>query len=112
MASTVMWWCRAVVAVSMRLATSALPGGRTERLAALAVLTLPAVMIWFPRSQPPNIGIGDRWVITNAIVAAVLAIALEFTSQAMVHRAQPVTSASDLALDDAIRSTSIHRTAA
>lgn len=84
----------------------------TERLAALAVLTLPAIMVVVPRSQPPNIGIGDGWVIVNASVAAVLAILLEVTMRAMVHRAQPVASTSDLAVDDAIRSTSIHRTAA
>jgi TRAP-type C4-dicarboxylate transport system permease large subunit len=84
----------------------------TERLAALAVLALPAVMIAVPRSQLPNIGIGDRWVITNGSVAAVLATLLEVTLRAMVHRAQPVASASDLALDDVVRSISIYRTAA
>jgi hypothetical protein len=67
-------------------------------------------MLAVPRSRPATTGIGDRWA-ANAIAAAVLAILLEVTLRAMVYRAQPVASASDLALDDAIRSASIHRTA-
>jgi hypothetical protein len=83
---------------------------------------LPAWMLWAERAVAvavlalvPLGSSGEPWAHSRGITTAVAAIAVvalvEVTLRVMVRRRQPVATTGELAIDDALRSTSIHRAA-
>jgi hypothetical protein len=102
------------------------PHPRQLRAAALAPRRLadylPAWMLWAERAVAvavlalvPLGSPGEPWAHSRGITTAVAAIAVvalvEVTLRVMVRRRQPVATTGELAIDDALRSTSIHRAA-
>jgi hypothetical protein len=77
---------------------------RAERAVALAVLALA-----------PLASQGVSWTrsrnLTTTVAAVAIAALVELSLRAMVRRPQPVATAGELAVDDALRSTSVHRAA-
>jgi hypothetical protein len=77
---------------------------RAERALALAVLALA-----------PLASQGVSWTrsrnVTTTVAAVAIAALVELSLRAMVRRPQPVATAGELAVDDALRSTSVHRAA-
>jgi hypothetical protein len=92
---------RAAVLAPRRLADY-LPGWMlwSERAVALAVLGLV-----------PLASGGPGRAVPTAVAAIVLATTVEIGLRAMVRRPQPVASTGELAVDDALRSTALHRAA-
>jgi hypothetical protein len=76
---------------------------RAERVVALAVLGLVPLASDAP-SSPGR-------AVPTAIAAIVVATMVEIGLRTMVRRPQPVTSTRELAVDDALRSTALHRAA-
>jgi hypothetical protein len=104
------------------------PGAHPGRLRTAALAPrrladyLPAWMLWAERAVVvavlalvPVGSRGEPWVqghgITIGIAAIAVAALVEVTLRMMVRRRQPVANARELAIDDALRSTSIHRAA-
>lgn len=100
------------------------PGGlRTAALAPRRLADyLPAWMLWAERAVvvavlalAPLASWGKPWTHSRGSTTAIAAIALaglvEVTLRVMVRRPQPVVTTGELAIDDALRSTSIHRAA-
>lgn len=78
------------------------------RVAALATIAVGVLTHWiYPGHVAEPFRLGPGPAVTAAAVLVTTEAALRF----MAHRRQPVGSTSQLTLDDALRSTSIHRTA-
>jgi hypothetical protein len=99
------WQLRAAVLAPRRLADY-LPAWMlwAERAVAVAVLALaPLASSGKPWTHSPG--------STSAVAAIAVAALVEVTLRVMVRRPQPVATTDELAIDDALRSTSIHRAA-
>ena len=87
-----------------------------QRLTALATVALVAAVAWLPVT-PAAAGLhgalltGREGALANAAVAVGSVLAVESLLRRVVRRPQPVTTAESLAVDDALRSTSIHAAA-
>ncbi|HEX8863500.1 MAG TPA: hypothetical protein VGC06_31265 [Actinomycetes bacterium] len=99
---------RAAALVPRRLGDY-LPGWMlwVERGVALAVLALSPL----PHLSPPDDPSGPGHGFMAGVAAIAIAAAVELALRSMVVRRQPVATPAELAVDDAMRSTSIHRTA-
>jgi hypothetical protein len=87
----------------------------TYRGVALVVLALtPLAARPVPGLQPPPVA-GSPSAASQALVSGIAAVGIaalvELALRAMVRRGQPVASPDELAVDDALRSTAIYRTA-
>jgi hypothetical protein len=99
---------RAAALVPRRL-VDYLPGWMlwTARGVALAVLALAP----FAHRSPPDDPSGPGHGFVAGVAAIAIAALVELALRSMVGRRQPVATPAELAVDDAMRSTSIHRTA-
>lgn len=84
------------------------------RLAALAVVGLVPVIAWGPVTPTPvrQLVLGGRGgALATAAVALAVAAAVELLLRRLVGRPQPAAGPEALAVDDALRSTSVHAAA-
>jgi hypothetical protein len=79
-----------------------------ERCLALAVIALTPLAVG-ARSAAPGLAAPTRVGIPNGIVTLMVALLLEVGLRLVVHRAQRVGSNAELAIDNAFRSTTVHR---
>ncbi len=85
-----------------------------ERLVAVAVVALvPLALRWAPAGWSWTfLDPRGRAGIADGVVAVVIAALVEVGLRMIVRRAQPVASTAALGIDNALRSTSVHRVAA
>jgi hypothetical protein len=87
----------------------------TYRGVALVVLALTPVAARPDPGLPPPPGSASPSSAAQAVVSGIaavgIAVLVELALRAMVRRGQPVASPDELAVDDALRSTAVHRTA-
>ena len=84
------------------------------RLAALAVAALVPLLAWGPLTPVPvrELVLGGRGgALATATLALAAAAAVEVTVRRLVGRPQPATDSEELAVDDALSSTSVHAVA-
>jgi hypothetical protein len=84
------------------------------RLAALAVAGLVPVLAWGPVAPAPvrALVVGGRGgALATAAVTLAAAVAVEWLLRRLVARPQPAVDPAGLAVDDALRSTSVHAAA-
>ena len=84
------------------------------RLATLAVVALVPVLAWGPLAPAPvrELVVGGRGgALATAAVTLAVAVAVEGLLRRLVARPQPAAELGDLAVDDALRSTSVHAAA-
>jgi hypothetical protein len=87
---------------------------RGTRLATLAVVALVPVIAWGPVAPAPvrELVVGGRGgALATAAVALAVAAAVELLLRRLVARPQPAADPDALAVDDALRSTSVHAVA-
>jgi hypothetical protein len=85
-----------------------------QRLAALAVVALVPVIAWGPVAPAPVRELvlrGRGGALATAAVAVGVTVAVELLLRRMVRRPQPVDEPMALAVDNALRSTSVHAAA-
>jgi hypothetical protein len=85
-----------------------------QRLAALAVVALVPLLAWGPVAPAPVRELvlwGRGGAVATAAVAVGVTLAVEALLRRMVRRPQPVPDPMALAVDDALRSTSVHAAA-
>jgi hypothetical protein len=85
-----------------------------QRLAALAVVALVPVIAWGPVAPAPVRELvlrGRGGALATAAVAVGVTVAVELLLRRMVRRPQPVGDPMALAVDNALRSTSVHAAA-
>ena len=84
------------------------------RLAALAVSALVPLLAWGPLAAVPVRGLvvgGRGGALATAALALAVAAAVELALRRLVGRPQPAADPEELAVDDALRSTSVHAVA-
>ena len=84
------------------------------RLTALAVIALVPVIAWGPVTPAPvrELVVGGRGgALATAAVTLAVAVAVELLLRRLVGRPQPAADPGDLAVDDALRSASVHAAA-
>ena len=85
------------------------------RLAALATVALVPLLAWGPLAAPvPVRGLvvgGRGGALATAALAVAVAVAVELAARRLVGRPQPAADPEALAVDDALRSTSVHAVA-
>jgi len=84
------------------------------RLAALAVAALVPLLAWGPLTPVPvrELVLGGRGgALATAALALTVAAAVELAVRRLVGRPQPAADPEELAIDDALRSTSVHAVA-